>query len=110
MSKRTEPKECKNCGQATLPPIAFFDETPRRKWPKEFVCGNCGTAHELRKWHLAFQQTDRSFWDAYVSPNMAAVVLSLGLGLIFLYIYYLFEKAFTRLTNKLFDTSIYKKL
>lgn len=97
---------CRACGTASLPAIAAFDGKRISDLSDVIECKTCGTKYQLRKTALAVAQTRVTFWESWVSPNLAVVILTLGFALILLYPMYLLSK----LIGKLINLPIYKRL
>jgi len=103
-------ERCETCHVRSLPSPADYEGMSIPALPAEVSCPNCGTRYRLRKTVLAAQRVDhRSFW-AWVTPNMGAIILTLGLGLIILFPLWLLWRGLTWLLSRVIRISIYKRL
>lgn len=106
MEKRDTPYRCGFCNTEGLPAVSEFDGQPIPSLPRIIACKTCGTEYRLRKTLLAAAQIRSDFWGQWVTPNWGLIIITLGFGLLLMYLMYLA----TRLLGALITLPIYKRI
>jgi hypothetical protein len=110
MSGRYALNRCRVCSSYTLPAISDYDGKSIPKIHNMVTCSNCGARYRLRKDVLALAQNRMSLTD-WIAPNVAAIVLTLGLGLIVITLLFLISRVVgVTLLTPLYRKFLYKRI